>query len=384
MGDRAAVNPAVVQWAALGAMEADVSLARFHNLDEWIQGTVKPTFRQLTDFANATSVPLGYFFLDEIPTVSLPIADFRVRGDQREPSAELLDTITLCSARQDWYSGYVERAGVDAPEFVGSLSTGISPRDAVRAIREHIWFAPGAGHKTQQDALRVFIADIEESGVLVVMNSVIENNTHRRLDAREFQGFTLIDDLAPLIFVNGDDTKNAQMFTLAHELAHVFLGEQGVSSATPDLGVDVSSSDSVEAWCNAVAAEFLVPLDDVPNAINRMNPVEDLERAARRFNVSTLVILRRLREKGVLDFEAFWRIYPEEEARVRDLARMQQPQGDGGNPYNVMPYRVSRRLARAVYADAYEGGTTYRDAYRLLSTRTTKSFNGLAERLQVG
>lgn len=384
MGDRAAVNPAVVRWAALRAMEADVSLARFHNLDAWIQGTVKPTFRQLADLAKATSVPLGYFFLDEPPTVSLPIADFRVRGDQQEPSAELLDTITLCSARQHWYSGYVERAGIDAPEFVGSLSTEMEPRDAVRVMREHVWFAPGAGHKTQQDALRVFISDIEESGVLVVINSVIENNTHRRLDAREFQGFTLIDDLAPLIFVNGDDTKNAQMFTLAHELAHVFLGEQGVSSATPDLGVDASSSDGVETWCNAIAAEFLVPLDDVPDAINRMNPVEDLERAARRFNVSTLVILRRLREKGVLDYEAFWRIYPEEEARVRELARLQQPQGDGGNSYNVMPYRVSRRLARAVYADAYEGGTTYRDAYRLLSTRTTKSFNGLAERLQAG
>jgi Zn-dependent peptidase ImmA (M78 family) len=383
VGDRVAVNPAVVQWAALSAMEADVSLARFHNLGGWMQGDVKPTFRQLTDFANATAVPLGYFFLDEVPSPTLPIADFRVRGEQQQPSAELLDTITLCSARQDWYSGYVERAGVDAPDFVGSQSTEVNPRDAVRALREHIWYAPGAGYKTQQEALRVFIADIERSGILVVMNSVIENNTHRRLDHREFQGFTLVDPLAPLIFVNGDDTKNARMFTLAHEVAHVFLGEQGVSAATPDLGVDAASSAGVEAWCNAVAAEFLVPLEDVPEAIDRTSPVEDLERAGRRFNVSTLVILRRLREKGVLDPQTFWRIYEEEEVRVRDLASEQRREGDGGNPYNVMPYRVSRRLARAVYADAYEGGTTYREAYRLLSTRTTKSFNGLAERLRV-
>lgn len=384
MGDRVAVNPAVVEWAALRAMEADVSLARFQNLGGWMQGDVKPTFRQLTDFANATSVPLGYFFLDKVPAPVLPIADFRVRGEQQEPSTELLDTITLCSARQNWYSGYVERAGVDAPDFVGSLSTNVDPRRAVQAMRERVWYAPGAGHKTQQDALRVFIADIEESGILVIMNSVVENNTHRRLDHREFQGFTLIDQLAPLIFVNGDDTKNARMFTLAHELAHVFLGEQGVSAAPPDIGVDAANSESVEAWCSAVAAEFLVPLDDVPNAINLVNPVDDLGRASRRFCVSTLVILRRLREKGVLDSVTFRRIYDEEETRVRDLASVQQSEGDGGNPYNVMPYRVSRRLARAVYADAYEGGTTYRDAYRLLSTRTTKSFNGLAERLQAG
>jgi Zn-dependent peptidase ImmA (M78 family) len=382
--DRLAVNPDVVQWAAQSAMEAEVSLARFRNLGAWIDGAGEPTFRQLTDFANATSVPLGYFFLDAVPVLSLPIADFRVRGDRREPSAELLDTITLCSARQDWYSRYADREGIDAPGIVASLGVDIHPRRAAQAMREYVRYTPGARHKSQQDALRVFIADIEDSGVLVVMNSVVENNTHRRLDHREFQGFTLIDHLAPLIFVNGDDTKNARMFTLAHELAHVFLGEQGVSAATPSMGVDARSDQDVEAWCNAVAAEFLVPIDDVPDSIDRASFVDDLEKLSRRFNVSTFVILCRLHEKGVLDSEGFWQIYGEEETRVRDLASATRPESSGGNPYNVMPYRVSRRFARAVFADAYEGGTTYRDAYRLLSTRTTKSFKGLAEHLQAG
>lgn len=384
MADRVAANPAVVRWAAVSAMAADVSLDRFSSLDRWMRGETQPTFRQLADFAAATAVPLGYFFLAEPPAPALPIADFRVRGERREPSPELLDTITLCARRQDWYSEYVERVGVDAADFVGSLGTGTDPRQAARVIRNRVPYRPGAGHSSQQDALRVFIANIEDAGVLVVMNSVVENNTHRRLDHREFQGFTLIDPRAPLIFVNGDDTKNARMFTLAHELAHVFLGEQGVSAATPDVGFDPANDSVIETWCNTVAAEFVMPLEMVPSALDRANLIESLERLGRRFNVSTLVVLRRLRERGVLEPNEYWRIYEDEAQRVRELAAARQPEGEGGNPYNVMPYRISRRLARAVFADAYEGGTTFRDAYRLLSTRTAKSFNGLAERLGAG
>lgn len=384
MADRIAVNPAVVRWAALSATAAEVPLDRFRSLDGWMQGTIAPTFNQISEFSSATSVPLGYFFLSEPPVPTLPIADFRVPGERREPSAELLDTLTLCAARQDWYAGYVERAGVATPSFVGSLDADLGAIEAVRAIREHVRYVPGASHRTQQDALRTLIDEIEDAGVLVVVNSVVENNTHRRLDRNEFQGFTLVDEQAPLIFVNGDDTKNAQMFTLAHELAHVFLGAQGLSSATPATGLERESVSITEKWCNAVAAEFLVPLDQVPTALDRDKLILEIERLARRFNVSTLVVLRRFAEKGVLGRDEFWRLYDEESQRVRILALVQDVEtSGGGNAYYVMPYRISRRLARAVYSDAYEGGTTFRDAYRLLSTRTTKSFVGLAEHLQV-
>ncbi|WP_243856452.1 MULTISPECIES: ImmA/IrrE family metallo-endopeptidase [Actinomyces] len=112
-----------------------------------------------------------------------------------------------------------------------------------------------------------------------MVNGVVDADTHRRLDPAEFRGFALADDVAPLIFVNGADTKAAQIFTLVHELAHLWLGR----SALSDADTDARGGQDEERWCNQVAAKALVPLNSLRDEWDGTYGEDELDRLGRPF-----------------------------------------------------------------------------------------------------
>ena len=230
---------------------------------------------------------------------------------------------------------------------------------------------------TWTEALRRFIEQADALGVLVMVGGVVGSNNRRRLDPQEFRGFALTDPLAPLIFINGADTKAAQMFSLAHELAHLWLGQSAISDAEARAAPD----QAVEHWCNRVAAELLVPLEALGEALDRHpNPHLDLNRLARRFKVSTLVILRRIHDAGWLNREELWTAYDAKLARLRAL-----PKGSGGGDfYLTLGARVTKRFARALVVSTLEGRTAFTETFRMLGLKKMETFNELGRSLGVG
>jgi Zn-dependent peptidase ImmA (M78 family) len=227
---------------------------------------------------------------------------------------------------------------------------------------------------TWEEALREFIAQADNAGIMVMCSGVVQNNNHRRLDPEEFRGFALADPIAPLIFINGADSKSAQMFTLAHELAHLWLGQSGVSN--PE--VDAARGQEVERWCNQVAAELLVPLQVFKAEVDVGETLpQAVARLARRFKVSNLVILRRLCDAKVIAREEFTSAFQAELARLKAIQR----RGAGGNFYLSQAARVSRRFARALVESTLEGQTLYRDAMRMLGVSKVETFNQLGRSL---
>lgn len=372
----------VLRWAARRARLQDEALiARFSKWTQWLSGEAQPTLRQLEDFAQLTHTAIGYFFLPQPPALALPVQDFRTVRDEAltEPSSNLLDTLFICQQRQDWYRDHARLHGLPELDFVGSASMDERPEAVAERVRQVLALSAEARRQlpTWTDALRQLIAKAEDAGVMVMVSSVVGSNSHRKLDVGEFRGFALADRLAPLIFLNGGDSKAAQMFTLAHELAHVWLGASGVS----DTQAGSIPEQRTERWCNQVAAELLMPLAEVRAAYEQNAPIADeIQRLACEFKVSTLVALRRLFDAGHIDRTALWQHYRAEQARLRAL---REGGTAGGDFYRSLGARTSKRFARALVASTLEGLTSFPEAFRMLGVRKTATFYEAARELGV-
>ncbi|MDO4144000.1 ImmA/IrrE family metallo-endopeptidase [Clavibacter michiganensis] len=384
MSVRIPVSAEVLRWAVERAgWGEDTVNGRFPRFEQWLVADPAPTLKQLQTFAHAAHVPFGYLMLQTPPTEPVPIPDFRTRGNARREdlSPDLRDTIYMCQRRQAWFRDFALAHGLEEVPLVGFASIG----DPVEPVAERIRTAIGFGmdrrsaFRSWEAAFRQLIDLIEDAGVLVSVNGVVGSDTHRVLDPDEFGGFALVDDHAPLIFVNAADTKAAQIFTIVHELAHIAAGE----SALSDAGVDRPDHDEHERWCNQVAAEVLVPRATLPAAFAGAADAAELQRLAALYRVSTLVVLRRLHDTQLIGWDEYRVRYRDELARVQEFARKAKDGNSGGNFYKTQPLRLGRRFARAVVTDARGGGTTYGEAYRLLGTAKPETFGKLADELGV-
>lgn len=379
---RVEVKPELLQWACNRSGRSTEELTKRQNLkklDAWLKGKLHPTFRQLEEFARATYTPIGYFFLETPPVEELPVTDFRTVGDLkvRQPSPNLLDTLYLCQRRQDWYRNELRTAGEQPVGFVGSLTTDENVVMAAEHISDTLCFdiERRRQEQTWTGSLRHFIEQIDALGVLVMVSGVVGNNTSRKLDEEEFLGFALSDPMAPLVFINGTCSKSAQIFTLAHEVAHIWLGQSGVSNNKVARRPD----DRTERWCDQVAAELLVPSREIQNEFNPTSELNaEIIRLARHFKVSTLVVLRRIRDTGKLDRDDFWSAWRSELVRLR---RYQT--GKGGNYYLSAGSRTSKRFARTLAVSTLEGRTTFTEALRLMDMKKVSTFMNLAQNLGV-
>lgn len=379
---KVAVNERVLRWAvSRSGLAPDTLQRKFPKMAQWETGKSQPTLRQLEAFAKATMTPLGFFFLAKPPEERLPIPHFRTLGDEplRKSSPDLLETVQTMQRRQAWMRDFLIEQGQERLHFVQSARLADSPQDVAERIRRTLGFDEGwaANQPTWTDALRTLREAMESAGILVVTNGIVGNNTHRKLDPSEFRGFVLVDEYAPLVFVNGADGKAAQMFTLAHELAHVFFG----SSAAFDLREMQPADNPTEQACNRAAAEFLVPERELrrlwPSAQRQPEPFQVI---ARQFKVSALVAARRALDLGLIRKKAFLDFYQSYE---RDERRAAARRPEGGDFYANQNLRIGRRFANAVVRATREGRLLYTEAYRLTGLYG-KAFDRYAASLGIG
>ena len=341
---------------------------------KWLSGEVKPTLRQMEIFANATFTPLGCLLLAEPPKEDTTIPYYRTAGGDPAcgPSLGLAETVSTIRHRQDWMRDRLIAYGHDRLAYMGSAEHTDPVGDVALSMRRELGITGewASGLDSWTGALRIMGDRMEDMGVFVSTSGMVGSNTRRALRVEEFRGFVLVDDYAPFVFVNGADARAAQMFTLAHGLAHVWLGR----SASFDLHLLDPADDPVERACSRIAAEFLVPGEEMrQNWAGFGDNNVRYERASRHFKVSRLVVARRALDLGLIGKDAFLDLYNKEcRPGVKSGGR------GGGNHYANVDRRIGRRFARAVVSAARQEEILYREAYSLTEMKRD-TFEGYAK-----
>jgi Zn-dependent peptidase ImmA (M78 family)/DNA-binding XRE family transcriptional regulator len=362
------VNGSILKWGRERAHLTKDQIAKaLHTsvaaINEWERNEAELSLSKALDFTNRVHIPFGYLYLKQPPAETLPIPDLRRRGAETliPPSVNFRDVCNDVILKQQWFRYFRLNEGAKKLPFVGKFSTNSETETVAIDIRSTLHFDDQARREASSasDLLRYLAARSEEVGVLVMRSGVVGSNNTRKLSASEFSGFVMSDDIAPVIFINVNDSSTAQVFTCVHELAHIWLGSSGISAL--DTETTHTSMLEIEAFCNLVAAEVLVPEAEFLAEWSRS---QNHSSVATHFRVSPHVILRRAHELHAISDDEFfrrWKSLPKPTKSVK--------KDSGGNFHNTLPARNSIRFTTTILSEVRSGRVLSRDASRLLGVK---------------
>jgi len=357
------INSKLINWAIIRAGH-NLDEFYFNNpkIEDWVMGIKYPTLKQLEGFTHKVHVPFGYMFLDEHPKEEVPIPFFRTgKARMEKVSLNVYHTIQAIQERQNWLTNYLERSDYNDLDFIDKFDINSDYKNVVSDIRRTLNLPLNWANKyyNWEQALDFLTMQIEDIGIIVTFNGIVGNNTRRKIDVGECRGFVIVNTKAPFLFVNSADAKAAQMFTLIHEIAHIWLGK----SAGFDNKQMMPANDPVEKLCDKIAAEFLVPEHLLKE---RWKDIKNIQTLSRVFKVSPIVIARRLLDLDLFTKDQFFDFYNN---YMADFHRRKEKKGSGGDFYATAKKRISLRFASFVNNAVKENNLLYRDAYRLTNLK---------------
>lgn len=377
------VEQSILKWVLAQTKEERLGEKLLVSVKDWLDGKKKPTFRQVEELSRKSNIPLGYFFLQQPPSEHIPLLEYRTVDSVKisNPSRDLIDTIKDMGAVQGWMADYRKERGFEQVKVAGSLKGKNKPESIARKMREDLgikasWYQD---LNDSRQSFRFFRNKLEENAVLVMMNGVVRQNTHRPLNSNEFRAFAMSDKWAPLIFINANDSHGARLFSLLHEAVHIWMGENDLYN---DRHETVSHDKGLEALCNAAAAEILVPIEDLKKMWEETSNVYDDEeqivsQLAKIFCCGETVIARRALEQKFISKSVYQTISARAIQNYQKLAEKKS----GGSYYNTKLSRLDRMFVHAIAESVMTGRVTYTEAYRLTATND-KTFPEMLRRME--
>ena len=365
MADKAYITPNVLKWARESARMTEETAAakvsvKVDRLKEWEAGTSQPTIKQAQTLAKAYNRPFALFFLPEIPRDFQPLQDFRKSGSKSLTTSSIF-IIREIQQKQAWISDVYSENQEEKLDFVGRFSIEDDPQSVAKDILDTLKINP-ALYKTD-NPIKEWIDAAESNGIFVSRTSFIHSRL--KLDSEELQGFAIADAHAPFVFVNSDDWNAPQLFTLVHELAHIWIAETGISN---EVEPDLKQKDKfhpVELFCNEVAANALMPKEIILNFDSAsFNNSKDVFKVAKQLGVSSFALLvralnlniislpiyQKLKKQADIDFAEYLKREAEKKAKQKEKDKQ------GGPNYFLLQLNINNKLFTQKNLDAFRGG----------------------------
>lgn len=390
MGEKADITPKVLKWARESArMSIEVAASKVpisaEKLIAWESGEELPTINQAQKLAKAYRRPFALLFLAEVPSDFQPLRDFRRKGSKPLGTGSVF-IIREIQQKQAWISELNRAEHNPKAPFVGRFNTKDDPESVANDILESFNIQPS--EYASSSPIREWIDKAESNGIFVSRTSFIHSRL--LLDSDEIQGFAIADPFAPFVFVNSDDWDKPQLFTLVHELAHIWIAESGISNDIELTKAEDFDSHPIELFCNEVAGNALMPtsfMDSLPSSA--FDSTGDIYKFANRLGVSSLAFLVRGRNLRFVSIERYkqlknavdieYKAFLKREEEKKSRLKIKEKKG-GPNPYLLQVNRNSRLFTQTVL-DAFRGGIIEpTQASKLLNVRITR-FAKLEEQL---
>ncbi|MEK4168380.1 ImmA/IrrE family metallo-endopeptidase [Staphylococcus sp. FSL W8-1268] len=376
------VNSEVLKWGIkVSGKNYNQVKEKFKKIDNWMKNESSPTFNQLEQLSSYLNLPFGYLLLDTPPKEDIELLNFRTIDSEEhgEPSRELIDTIYDMETKKEWMREFLIEEGYAKNSIVNSINLEDDFNVSSNKIREILglpieWYL----EKKAKDSFNYLKDLISYNGILIMQNGIVKNNTRRRLDINEFRAFCLIDDYAPLIFLNNRDSINGKKFSLMHELVHIALGKQNIFNDNNEFR---HKYDKIETYCNKVAAELLIPTDKFydkwKNGLEKIL-VDKIYSLSKYFQSSNVVVARKALDNDFIDKEIYNKVVKEAKHSYEISLKKRK---SGGNYINNTIAKLDNNFTLAISSGVEKGSTLYSDIYKLTGLKRG-TFDEVINRLE--
>jgi Zn-dependent peptidase ImmA (M78 family)/DNA-binding XRE family transcriptional regulator len=379
MSDKANINPSVLKWARESAKLTLETAAKHltvdkNKIDDWEKGISKPTIKQAEKLAKFYKRPFAVFFLSKIP------ADFHTLKDFRKENSKPLSTATIFILReiqqkQSWLRDISIESGESKLKFIGKYSMNNSPSDVAEDILNTLQINPA--FYESDNILKKWIANAERKGICISRTSFI--HSHLTLDSKEFQGFSIADNYAPFVFINSDDWNAPQLFTLVHELAHLWIAESGISNEIEPAIDIIDKLNPVELFCNQVAANALLPQSLMLEIdFNAFKSTKEIFNIAKKFGISSSALLVRALQMKIIDLKIYKKMRELVDTEFRSFEKreeekkrnLKEKETSSGPNYYLLQINKNSKLFTQIVLDSYRNGVIQAiEASNLLNTK---------------